>query len=1352
MISSYKAKLCLVLGILLCVFYFATAQNLKQITNNDGLSNSSINVIYQDSYDLMWFGTWDGLNKYNGREIEVFKPTLSPDRPQINSNIIRDIAETEKGEIWFATDNGISKYNHNSKEFKNYFTDNKDIKIFRENSFFITKNNKNQLFAAIYNVGLFYYSDVLDDFLPIAGIDHKLMKKIFVDRQSRIWFMTESNELYKVELAKDREDEFIFHASEKVDLIKDISTLFYDSGSNRIWVQDINYDIFYWEAGRTEIQSIPLQSKERINALLIDQGLCYIGTGSRLIKYNSATNISETEINNVPILSIYKGSQDILWIGTDGHGILTFTPDHKKFVPYTLRSGNMTSKQNPVRCFWENDNGDLYIGTKGSGIFMVSPNNTIKKHFDVQDGLISKSVYTIVDDSINNVCWLGTDQMGLLYLNPKTNKIFGLKNTPPELNSISIYAVYPQNDSILWVGSYGSGLFKFVINTDELPYTLLSHKKFIYEEGKSTISNNNIFSIVPHGDNHLFIGTRGGGINYFNIGNEKFEDIQTITTGLSEIGNDILSIHKSKNNTLWIGTSMGLAQVDCNDENQEVILFTEKNGIPNNTIHGILEDKQGNIWVSTNKGIAKLNLSDKKIISFYEDEGLQNNEFADGAYYKSEANGFFYFGGIDGYNKFKPENISEDYYTPKLNFDGLYINNQIVDINNHLKNGKLILNYTDNQFGFSFTPIDYISGLKCEISYRMVNQSQDWVQMGSSRMIVFSKLPFGNYTLLVRYCNANKVWADEIYELPVKILPPIWLTWQAVVLYILLISAAIYFVQRSFKNKVRIKHRLEINKLEKQKTEEIHQAKLRFFTNIAHEFCNSLTLIYSPAEQLQKLKGNDVIVKKHINTIKTNAERMNHLIQELMDFRKAETGFLELKIEQLDVLELTKYTSDYFMYVAEQKNIKFDIVYKQEDITWTSDRNSLEKILFNLISNAFKYTPENGTISLHVNIENNFLVVTIQNSGKGINESDQQHIFNRFKILENFESEVMKGETRTGIGLALSQSLITLLKGKIEVDSKVNEYTIFTITLPRLDENVTTQKKQKTKGIRADRALDYVNEAMDEPHDTVQPVASTETPLNGKPSILIVDDDEGIKDVLYDILSPKYNLTYAKDGQEGYEIVRGNHFDLIICDIMMPNIDGIELIGKIKSDSANTTIPIVILSSLTSVDSQLEGLKIGADAYINKPFHSSFLELKIENLLSQRNELRRYYNSPLSSMEKYKGNQIQKEDKEFIIKLSKIVSDNLDNENLSTEMLSNEMGISKMQLYRKVKEIKNETPTEFIRFMRLEKTEKLLISTNKNIQEIIYECGFNNKAYFYQEFLKKNNMTPKEYRKKAQGN
>ncbi|MCC8199306.1 MAG: response regulator [Tannerellaceae bacterium] len=679
--------------------------------------------------------------------------------------------------------------------------------------------------------------------------------------------------------------------------------------------------------------------------------------------------------------------------------------------------------------------------------------------------------------------------------------------------------------------------------------------------------------------------------------------------------------------------------------------------------------------------------------------------------------------------------------------DAFFINSIEVQIADRMREGKkgpyLRMTHESETFSFTFVPLDYLDGNTCELIYKLVNQNEKWISLGSSRTIVFSKLQPGDYVLQVKCSSADGEWNGEVFTLPIQVLPPWWLSGYAYMGYLLILVTIIALIQLFLRNRIRMKHTLEISQLESRKLEEIHQAKLRFFTNIAHEFSNSLMLIYGPCERLlHSLNKEDNSTRNYLYTIKSNAERMHTLIQQLMEFRKVETGYLSPKPELVDIPELVKYTVDNFMDVAEQKKIDFSWTVAAELSTFRTDRDCLEKILFNLLSNAFKYTPEEGQVRVKVGLADRKLAFSVWNTGEGIKQEDQQQIFNRFTVLERLEDRIQQGkETRNGIGLALCLGLTDLLGGTIHLTSEPEQYTCFEVILPSLE--VTGVSREPT--VRLNPVVRPSGHQPQPAHRQERDKTSGEQESR-KPVILVIDDDEDIRHLITDILQEQYHVAEAENGEKAFEVADHHIPDLIICDLIMPGLNGIEVLKQFKSQELTQHIPVIFLTSEGSVESQIEGVEAGADAYLIKPFHERHLQAAIERLLTKKQEMKEYYNSPVSAIEKVEGRLVQKSDKEFIVKLIKIISEYMDNDILSPDLLAKEAGVSKMQLYRKLKEIEQQTPTEFIRNMRLKHAEKLLKTTDQTVQEIMYNSGFNNKAYFYREFAKRYQQTPRDYR------
>lgn len=1340
------------LFLILTIKGYAVDFDMKSLSNKDGLSNSSINVICEDSNQLMWFGTWDGLNLYNSKEFHIYKP-VPGDPHSISNNIIRDIVEEKRDILWVATDIGINRLNIKDKTFHRFFDASLSRDVTNEHSYLIAKNSKNKIFAYVHPQGFYFFDDKENLFSPLELKKGLNIKKLVFDGNDDLWVLTKEKKVYKIILQSSENRltikdsiQFPFNNIENIFAYKPGQILFQTS-DKKVYIYDYLRDVQKMLHDLNEVGII--------NGIALHKELVYFGTSNGLYLYDTSNRVTPI-ISNTPILSVlYNTNQNIIWAGTDMNGVYKIIPSDDKFRIYSSETfpgfGNVA-----VRAFFEDENQTLWVGTKGSGIYNFSKDAStgklhLKNQFVTEDGLLSNSIFKITNGFAHEY-WIGTDGDGLNYYDKRSKKIRCLI-APEELRLTSIYAILPDKDNILWVGTSGHGMYKLKIDLSKDPYHVIDYKQFVFTEEKSSLSNNIVYSILKENERYLWIGTRGGGINKFDIEDETFETIKFTNNNLNS--DDVLCLHKDNKGNLWVGTSMGLNKLTWNGKIEPYMMnFNEKNGIPNNTVHGILEDLHNNLWISTNNGLTKfvpdaLNENSYNIISYFVNDGLQDNEFSDGAYYSSTYSPYFYFGGINGFNEFNPLEIAQNEFIPDIWLDAFYVDNTASRLSDYVsKKGEkeaLTLSHKNRSFSFRFIPIDYVASSKCEIAYILEGFHNEWVHLGTSNTIVFTNLPKGKYLLKIKASNANKIWSETLYQLPIVMSPPWWRSGLAYFTYIVLFLFFLFLTRKLVLFRIKLYNDIKMKELEKQKTEEIHQGKLRFFTNIAHEFSNSLTLIYGPCEKLIKENGADIHTKKYLKVIKSNSERMQNLIEQLVEFRKAETGHLKLKIEPIDISELIKYVIDNFIEILEQKKIDFSInFYPNENIVWNTDRNNLEKIIFNLLSNAVKYTPENEHIYINIEAKDIHLSISVKNTGVGIKPVHFDSLFDRFEVLNRLEKQASIGDfPRHGIGLALCKSITNLLKGDIRIDSDGETFTLFEVHIPNLEltsiQFEELNVKQIPSQLKIERPVDIntINENVyfDDKNNSSNPS-----------NILVVEDDLEIRTMIKDLLDSEYSILEASNGREALTIVNNQYPLLVISDIIMPEMNGVDFVKTMKSQEQTRHIPIILLSSKCTIDSQIEGIESGADAYINKPFNFRHLEVTVKSLLHKKEVLKKYNNSHYSALEQYEGTMVHSKDKDLILQITKIIYDNIDNENLTIDFIATQTAISKIQLYRKIKEITKKTPTEFIRSIRLRYAEKQLMTTNKTVQEILYAAGFNNKTYFYREFYKQYNKTPKEYR------
>ena len=956
--------------------------------------------------------------------------------------------------------------------------------------------------------------------------------------------------------------------------------------------------------------------------------------------------------------------------------------------------------------------------------------------------LANNSVYAF-GKSCRNIFWIGGDGPGLNYYSYR-DKI--IKRLAPSVHSPAlafepqyIHAIEEVNDSVLWLASVGAGIFKLTLAGSDDEPVIKSIKRFTFVNDE--MPYNYFFAACRENDSILWFGNRGYGLKRLNLLNETFDNVVFTKKDIHTI-NDIFSIYRDSRKNIWVGTSFGILKLlNYNTETHEVFYenYNEIEGLPNNTIHGILEDENGFLWLSTNGGVVRFDAKTNGFHVYNHKSGLSVFEFSDGAYLKDELSGALLFGGINGFVTIAPDIYTKKNFVPELFFTGLKIYENEYNINDFLKtaNGReyLQLEYEQNFFSVSFVALEYINGQNCKYYYNLENFNHKWIENAHSNVANFANISPGEYTLYIR-CNNGDLTTD-IRSLTIVILPPWYRTAWAYMLYAILIMMSLWLMIQLVRRRYKRKRENIIEKMKQRQKEEIYESKLRFFTNITHEFSTPLTLIYGPCDRIISYENSDSFVKKYAGMIMRNAERLNLLIQELIEFRRIETGHKTCVIEHLDITELADSIADSFLEMAEVKKINYLIDIKR-DIQWNSDKGCFVKILTNLLSNAFKYTPDDGKITLAVYMEDGLLQILVANTGKGIKEKDIPYVFDRYRILENFEEQTRKGIfSRNGLGLAICYNMVKLLDGKIDVRSVPGEITEFHVTLPFGE--ITNIENQIAHNEHVAVSTDLLTEKThaEQINYTVE---------RSKPTIFVIDDDPEICWFISEIFNKQYNVVSIEDPLSVLEKLKNVQPHLIISDIMMNGRDGISLMKQIKSDRRTAHIPFILLSAKNTPEEQTEGIAAGAEAYIVKPFNIEYLQSVAGRLLKRQTDLRDYYRSAISAYEFLDGKFIHKENKDFFERLLIAIDKNLINMNFTSEQLAAEMGVSLRQLYRKLKDITNRTPAELIKEYHLAVAEKLLATTRDSVDEIMYKSGFNNRGTFYKIFSLKYGMTPKKYR------
>ena len=1335
--KHYFPQVSLLICILCCFPHLIHAYSLRQFSNKNGLSNSAILSLYQDHQGVIWIGSCDGLNIFDGTNIHVYNP-VNPTKAPLSGNLINDIMETEKDVLWIQTNYGLDRLDTKLQISKS-FTEFKDKN-------YMAKSRDNDLFIVKDDGYIYYYQPEKQLFqkleVPQIAFGHVL--STIIDKNNILWVFTSNNDTRSYQIIKNKEEialtpNNLFKHSEQL--------LWAFAEEDLVYFIDKTYSLYEYDFGNQQQYFIAdlkaeVETRGEVSSIIKQQNDYYIGfksSGLIVLKYMSDQKIKyqmqDTEIHSGIFCLMKDKYQDIVWIGTDGQGVYMYFNDTFS-ITNTLLDTPVYQINNPVRTVYYDEEQTLWIGTKGGGILRIrnySPETNAAVSFDrisiSNSTLTDNTVYCFAPGSANRL-WIGTEN-GLNYYSYQNKQLKAFTVIADGKKVKYVHSINELNDTTLWVSTVGEGIVKVILDKAGSSPSVKSATRIVLDDGR--MASNYFFTSFQENDSILWFGNRGYGAYRLNVETEQLTPYRFDNVVNSQTANDIFAIYKNEKG-YWLGTSSGLLHFneDYSHYHDRADLFS------NNTVHGILEDQQNNLWISTNQGLVRFNPKTNTGQTYDRENGLEVTEFSDGAFYKDSRTETLFFGGTNGFVTVKPNAYIMADYMPQINLKGLSIFGKEYNIHDflHDKKGKKILqlDYSRNFFCIDFMAIDYINGNNYSYSYKLDEVSSQWIESGTSASAIFSNLAPGQYTLLVKYKNNMNGKECEPQKLLIQITPPWYLSNWAYILYFILIALfcilAVYRIVHQYRRK---QHRM-IEKLNREKKEEVYESKLRFFTNITHEFCTPLTLIYGPCEKILAYPQSDSYIRKYGKMIQQNTEKLNGLILELLEFRRLETGHKVLSIQRLSVSDKLQNIAESFCELAENKNLNYRLDI-EPDIEWNTDISCFSKIVNNLISNAFKYTPEEGNITIGLKVENQLLTLNISNSGKGIAKENLAKIFDRYKILDSFE---MNGKnSRNGLGLAICKNMVTLLNGEINVSSIQNEITTFTVTLPEL--SPTAQEAETPQKVYATGPLNTNTEPMELEQTTVNFDTSKHT-------VMIIDDDPSMLWFVSEIFVEKYNVLSFNNAAEALASLELKQPDLIISDVMMPEIDGLSFAQKIKQNKLWSHIPLILLSALHHEDDQVKGIEAGAEVYVTKPFNVKYLEKVVYRLIKRESDLKEYYSSIFSSFKVENGNCIHKEDQEFLDKVIETIEKNITNPDLSVELLSSDLGYSTRQFYRKLKPITDKSPADIIKEYRLTMAERLLLTKNYTIEEIMDKTGFNNRGTFYKLFSQRFGMPPRQYR------
>lgn len=1340
--------------------------SFEHLDNTTGLSSSSINSIFQDSEKLLWIGTWDGLNRYDGNKFKIFRPEIN-NKNSLSNQVVLKIGEDNDGQIWVLTMHGINKYDKRADTFKRYYFSKVNSPPLSESEFNMAFDPLNNVFCAVKDWGVGYYNQDAFKRLDAPNLPEGSVRKMAFTKSGDLILLFENNELHLLNIKTNDNGEKIISKS---DLITDDVHEFEIIQNQKISIISIS----------GELRILSIQHQESFDVIqrgirgiigTIPEGLMVSNKSGLLIIDSLGNTINQPWkkiLENQKVTTIMYGSENVLWAGTDGNGVFKLYPQEKSFNLIS-RAQVPELDKSIVRAFTKIEGNSFWVGTKGKGLFRFQSNfhqNTRESitftNFNESNSPINNSVYAL-HSGRDGLIFIGTDGDGLCVYDLKKSKFIQWSDIIGSEQCDyfkSIYAIYQDKKGTIWIGTNGFGMIRFKIERFGGGLRVKAFKKYLANNTKSgVLSSNIIFSIIPKNDNELWIGTRLGGLNLLNKNTGLFKTFKNDVNDLQSISsNDILCLHTDLENKLWVGTSFGLNVLNEMKDNGEAVFkkFTVKDGLPNNTIHGIVSDNQNNLWISTNFGLSNFKLDESKFINFTKNEGLQNNEFADGAFYHDAESDYVIMGGIEGFNYFLPSKIMESTFIPNIfineisgqNKETPYYQSLVIPPDSNTF-PSIVLNHDDNYFDIDLAALTYINNEKCKYAYQLGGFNDHWININNRKIISFTNVPPGKYSLWLKWTNSDGAWSNPVQAIDIEIQPIFWRSKTAVISYYLLFVFFILFIWSYFNKQYKLKQ----NILSREIEEEIHQNRLTFFTNIAHEFQTPLTLITGPIKKLSELESLNEKHQKYIHMVERNSSRLLFLTQQLLEFRKAEFDHLEISARQFNLVDLIEQIAELFDEWALMKNIHYKLEIPTILNGWF-DKDKIEKIIFNLLSNAFKFTPENGNIKLRLSIEGDDaqkLIIEVSNSGKGIPKSKLDNIFNRF-YLPNKTENSETNRFRTGIGLAYVNRLVDVLRGQISVSS-TNGITSFTVFIPcsKTAYSIKELDEQLSSVFISHHLKNILQDFSSESDHFPSKVTSLEAFIRKRKVVLVVEDEKDVQLFLYELLNEKYAVIKAENGAEAIEKIKREVPDIILSDLMMPKMDGVEFCKIIRRNTDTCNIPFIMLTAKSSIKNRIEGLESGANAYIPKPFDPEFLLVKIRNLLEEKERMLKHLtqDTPIEIL----SNDVENSDeKDFIRKVIAFVQNNIDNVNLQSSFIEKAFGISSSQLYRKIKYVCGVSTGDLIRTIRLKHAAELLRNKSLTVSEVCYLSGFNNRSYFYREFKKMYNITPKNYQIKTKIN
>lgn len=1354
--------------LLLAAFTFVNAQTGRFYSTDKDLSNSLINKVYQDKRGFIWVATEDGLNKFDGNRFIVYKKSKNEPDALLN-NYVKTLFEDSKGRFWIACINGIQIYDQATHTFQSIPIRHNRDNMAPQTSANIIELQNGEIWLGTYGGGIISLKE--NEFIPQEELNRKIqsyfIQTIYEDSKQNIWIATENKGLFCYTPSNGQVQNFTAPGQ----LTSEDISCFCEDKEGTLFISTLNGGLMKLNPSNSQFTPIPYKGNNRlsIKTLTIDNNNnLYIGTeGFGLKIYNRSTNsIDDYDVHNgvfdlssSKVHSILEDKDGNLWLGIFQKGLLMIPSMPNKFNYYGYKSFPKSEiGSSCVMSILVDRQNVAWIATDNDGLYAVNDEGKQILHFKEEGSNRSapRNIICLLEDSEHKL-WIGSYLSGLTLMNKQTGVCTPVNeqlSTPKASDNKKIFCIAEDRNQHIWVGTYGSGVYKMDISGKVInQYQSSKSQNENWQVNK--LCNDWINCIIEDNEGLLWIGTCNG-LSCFNPKTENF--INYLSQNNLLPNTFVHTLLQDDKGFIWVGTSEGLYKFD--KRTQKFSIYTTQQGLPSDVICGMVQDDMNNYWISTHQGMSKLIADTETFINYTASDGIQGNEFTRGAFYKDHR-GKIYFGGTGGVTSFYPKDIAEPDKKLRIEITDFILGNHSVRKGDMLGKHaitdsdvmdatRFTLTYEQNSFRMELSTLDFANPERIIYQYKIKELETNWLNTspGMNR-VSYANLSPGTYTLMVR-AKDNKSTSD-IRTVEIVVTPPWYNTWWAKVLWSCLLVLVLYALTMYVIS--RIHRRQEIMKQRHQ--EQINEAKLQFFINISHEIRTPMTLIISP---LEKLIAEHSEKQQVYLMIYRNAQRILRLINQLMDIRKLDKGQMHLKFRETDMVGFIEDLMQTFNYQAQKKNITFTFDKELPDAdslkVWI-DLNNFDKVLMNVLSNAFKYTSDGGNIHILLKTGHNsayrgalkdYFEICVTDDGIGIDKDKIKQIFERFYQINN---DMTQSNFGTGIGLHLARSLVKQHHGLIKAENREDEQgTRFIIRLPLGSDHLKTDELENPDEAGSDLLMSQLSKDTLYETDNENAMADEVKKPKAKTRyrVLIIEDDDEIRQYMRNELNTDFRISECTNGREGLEVILRDKPDLVISDIMMPEMDGITLCRKVKQNININHIPVILLTAKSKAEDRIEGLETGADAYIVKPFNTEILRTTASNLIANRERLRGQLIGEQQVEEKIVKIEMKSNDEILMGKVMKTINEHLTDPALNVEMLAANVGMSRVHMHRKLKELTNQSARDFIRNIRLKQAATLLREKNLSISEVAYATGFSNLSHFSNSFREFYGISPTEYK------